>query len=127
MKYLLDTHTALWYLGDSPTLPTRTVEIIDNRENNISICSVSIWETAIKANFGKLKTNLTFEEFLDKINNGDFEILHIREEYLRRLFALPYIHKDPFDRLLIATAMVENMTIITADANIHKYDVEWVW
>jgi PIN domain nuclease of toxin-antitoxin system len=102
-------------------------EIIANRENSASICSISLWEAAIKANLGKLKTNLTFEEFLGKIKNGDFEILHIKEEYLRRLLTLPYIHKDPFDRLLIATALVENLTIITADANIRKYDVPWVW
>ena len=127
MKYLLDTHTVLWYLGNSPSLSIKVKEIIINRENSVSVCSISLWEAAIKANLGKLKSNLTFEEFLNKIENSDFEILQIKEKYLRRLSVLPFIHKDPFDRLLIAIALVENLTILTADENVRKYEVSWMW
>ena len=101
--------------------------MIANSENNVSVCSVSLWETAIKVNLGKLKSSLTFDEFLDKIRNSDFDVLQIRDEYLKRLSVLPFIHKDPFDRLLIATALVENLTIITTDSSIQKYDVSWIW
>ena len=127
MKYLLDTHTVLWYMGNSPVLPAKTKGMIANSENNVSVCSVSLWETAIKVNLGKLKSSLTFDEFLDKIRNSDFDVLQIRNEYLKRLSVLPFIHKDPFDRLLIATALVENLTIITTDSSIQKYDVSWIW
>ena len=91
------------------------------------ISSISLWEVAIKVNLGKMKSNLTLDGFLDRIKRSDFEVLQIKNEHLRRLSAVPFIHKDPFDRLLIATALVENLTIITTDGNIQKYDVPWIW
>jgi PIN domain nuclease of toxin-antitoxin system len=127
MRYLLDTHTIIWYLDDSLRLPPKTGKIIDNSNNRRCISSVSLWEIAIKLNLGKLTLNFTFDEFLDKIRSSEFEILQIRDEYLKRLSVLPPIHKDPFDRLLISTALVENLTIITADENVRKYDVAWIW
>ena len=127
MNYLLDTHTVLWYMGNSPVLPSSTKKLIASRNNDISICSISLWEVAIKSNLGKLKTNLTFDELLAKIKNSDFGVLHIKNRHLKRLFGLPFIHKDPFDRLLIATALEENLTLITSDESIHKYDVPWIW
>jgi len=127
MKYLLDTHTVIWHLEDSLRLTSRTNAILGNRDNHLCISSISLWETAIKVNLGKLKLKLTFNEFLDEIRDSEFVILQIKDEYLRKLAVLPSIHKDPFDRLLIATALVDNLTIITADENIRKYNVPWNW
>ena len=127
MRYLLDTHVAIWHLEDSPHLPSSTKRIIDGNVGRLCLCSVSLWEIAIKVNLGKLKLRFPFEEFLEKVRNSDIKLLQIRDEYLKRLSDLPSIHKDPFDRLLIATALTENLTIITADENIHKYDVQWIW
>jgi len=127
MKYLLDTHAVIWYLEDSSRLPSNTKEIIDNNTNRIFISSVSLWEIAIKINLGKLNLIMSFDEVLDHVKKGDFEVVQIEDEYLKMLSILPFIHKDPFDRLLIATALAENLTILTADENIHKYDVSWVW
>ena len=127
MKYLLDTHAVIWYFENSLRLPGGAKEIIDNNDTSICLCTVSLWEIAIKISSGKLKLSLTFEEFLDKIKEYDFELLQIGEAHLKKLTALPFLHKDPFDRLLIATALVENLTIITADDNIHKYDVSCFW
>ena len=127
MRYLLDTHTVIWYLGKSPNLPPKVKEIIIDSDNRRCISSVSLWEIAIKVNLGKLKLTLPLNEFLDKIQNSEFEILQIKNEYLKGLAILPSIHKDPFDRLLVATALVENLTIITADDNVRKYDVPWIW
>jgi PIN domain nuclease of toxin-antitoxin system len=127
MRYLLDTHTIIWYLDDSLRLPPKTEEIIDNSNNRRCISSVSLWEIAIKINLGKLKLSSTFDDFLDKIRNSEFEILQIRDEYLKRLSVLPPIHKDPFDRLMVSTALVENLTIITADDNVRKYNVPCIW
>ena len=127
MRYLLDTHTIIWYYENSPELPRNISALIDNPAISISICSVSLWEIAIKMNLGKLNLNLPLDELLDNIKNRDFNILQIKDEYLSGLSTLPYIHKDPFDRLLISTAIAEDLTVITIDENIQKYDVRWVW
>ena len=127
MRYLLDTHAIIWYVRRTPNLPLRMEEIIDNDDNRVYVSSASLWEIAIKANLGKLNLNSTFDEFLDTVRNTDFEILQIKDGYLKRLSLLPTIHEDPFDRLLIATALAENLTVITADENVRKYNVPWIW
>jgi len=127
MKYLLDTHAVIWHLEDSPRLPPRTKELIDGNAEHLCLCSVSLWEIAIKVGRGKLDLQFTFEEFLDEVQDSDIELLHIKDDHLKRLIVLPSIHKDPFDRLLVATALVENLTIITADENIRRYGVPWTW
>jgi len=127
MRYLLDTHAVIWHLEDSLRLSQRTSEILANRSNRLCISSVSLWETAIKVNMGKLELKTTFNEFIDEIRNSEFEILQIKDEYLKKLSILPSVHKDPFDRLLLATALVENLTIITADDNVRRYGVPCIW
>jgi len=127
MRYLLDTHALIWYFENSSRLPPATKEIIGDNENRIYLCSVSLWEIAIKLNSGKLEIHLTFEELLNRVRRDDYQLLQIEGKHLKRLFALPTLHKDPFDRLLIATALAENLTIITADDDIHKYDVPCFW
>jgi len=127
MRYLLDTHAVIWHFDDSPKLSESIKEIIDNAENDICISSVSLWEIAIKINIGKLDVDFTLEELLIEIQDSDFDILQIENEYLHGLSVLPFIHKDPFDRLLISIAHAENLTVITTDENIQKYDVPWIW
>jgi len=120
MKYLLDTHIVLWFLKGEK-LSEKTKELIQNGENYISV--VSLWEVAIKMNLNKFSFNGGFKAFRELVANNGFNVLAIKDEYMERLFDLPFIHRDPFDRLLIATAAVENMTVITADENIQKYDI----
>ena len=127
MRYLLDTHTVLWHFEDSPQISPIFREIIKNPKNKIYISSCSLWEAAIKINLGKLTLNFTFDELLYEIKIGDFDVLQIEDEYLKGLSSLPFIHKDPFDRLLISTALIEDLTIISIDENIQKYDVPWIW
>ena len=127
MKYLLDTHAIIWYMTQPHQLPLKVKEIIADNSNKKYISSVSLWEIAIKANLGKLDIGSHFDMFIGKIRNSDFVILQIEDEYLKRLAGLPSIHKDPFDRLLITTTLVEELTIITADENVQKYDVPWIW
>ena len=127
MKYLLDTHTVIWYFEDSPELSQKISGLIDNPEISVYICSVSLWEIALKMNLGKLKLSMSLEELLHNIKTRDFNIIQIEDEYLNNLSKLPYIHKDPFDRMIISSALAEGLTIITADENIQKYDVLWVW
>ena len=127
MKYLLDTHAVIWYYENSSELPEKIEELIDNPAISIYICSVSLWEIAIKINLRKLNLKLPLDEFLNNIKNREFNILQIEDKYLQILSTLPFIHKDPFDRLLISAALAEDLTIITIDENIQKYDISWIW
>jgi len=127
MRYLVDTHVIIWLSTDSYNLPNRIIELIESSENEIYVCSVSLWEIAIKLNLGKLDLKRPLKMLFDDMNADGFNILPIEDQYLCGLLDLPYIHKDPFDRLIISTAMAEGLTIITADENIQKYDVPWVW
>ena len=127
MKYLLDTHAIIWYMEESSELPQEITALIDNPVMDVCICAISLWEIAIKMNLGKLEIKLTLDELLAYVKTREFRIINIEDEHLLSLHDLPYIHKDPFDRLLVATAITEGLTIITIDENIHKYDVSWVW
>ena len=88
---------------------------------------MSLWEVAIKMNIGKYTFEGGFTTFLKLIKDNGFELLPIKDIYMECLLDLPLIHRDPFDRLIIATALVEGMTLITADENIQKYDVQYIW
>ena len=127
MNYLLDTHVLIWYFEDSPDIPDKIYSIINNYENKKFISAASLWEIAIKMSIGKLTMDLPFDDILTEVESSDLLILQVENNYLRKVFELPLLHKDPFDRLIIATALIENMNIITIDENIHKYDVSWIW
>ena len=127
MAYLLDTHAIIWYLEGSANLPQSMTYLIDNPKIDMCICAVSLWEIAIKINLGKLDIRLSLNELLGYVKTRDFRIIDIEDRHLIALQKLPYIHKDPFDRLLISTALVEELTIITIDENIQRYEVLWAW
>jgi len=127
MRYLLDTRAIIWYAEDSLELPKKIKDIIDNTENEIYISSTSLWEIALKVSLGKLDLELPLDEFLMNIRSRDFIFLQIEDEYLNRLLGLSFIHKDPFDRLIISSALSEDLTITTIDENIKKYDVSYIW
>ena len=125
MNYILDAHTVLWYFAQNNKLSAKADEIIDNPENTIYVCSATLWEIAIKIALGKLEAS--FDEILEKLDISGFQVLQIESMFLRDLIDLPQIHKDPFDRLIIATAKREDMTLITADEIIPQYDVRCIW
>ena len=127
MRYLLDTHAVIWFFEKSSMLPNKIREIIINPENDIYICSISMWEIALKVNTGKLEMQLSLEDLLNHIKQRDYGILQIEDEYLNKLSSLSAIHKDPFDRLIVSSALVEDLTIITVDENIRKYGASWIW
>jgi len=126
MMYLLDTHVIIWCAERrEDKLSPKAKEIILDAANSIYISTASLWEVAIKIGLGKI--TVSFERLLNEVENAGFQILHPENKYLKKLFDLPQIHKDPFDRLIIATAISEEMTLLTADDNIQKYDVQWAW
>ncbi len=127
MKYLLDTHVALWLFEGNEKLPQKMRDIIFNVENDIYVSIISVWEVAIKVSLGKLDFDGGSKVFLTSVKTYSMDSLGIKDEYITTVEQLPYIHRDPFDRLLISIALTENLIIITADENIQRYNVDWVW
>ena len=128
MKLLIDTHIALWLFNEHENLSPTAKCYLRNEENLLNISIVSAWEIAIKHSLGKLtKFPGGVKRFLFAINKNPIRIITVLPEHVERVEELPYIHRDPFDRLIIATALCEDMAILTADENIRKYDVNCVW
>ncbi|MCL1826735.1 MAG: type II toxin-antitoxin system VapC family toxin [Candidatus Cloacimonetes bacterium] len=127
MNYLIDTQVLIWFLNGNVLLRDRIRKIIENLHNNRFVSIASLWEIAIKMNIGKLDLDYDFEQMFLQIEHHSFEILPIKPKHLHYHRNLEILHKDPFDRLLISTAITENMKLITSDENIHKYPVDWVW
>ena len=127
MKYLLDTHTLLWYFEDSPKLPGAVAVIIENTQTPKYISVASMWEFTIKRSLGKLDFDGGVDAFWRMSEENGFFVLPIAKSYLVASANLPFLHRDPFDRLLVATAIVENLTILSADDNIRKYGIKCVW
>jgi len=127
MRYLLDTHTALWYLHCSHKLSPMVRGIIRDKSNELYVSVVSAWEVAIKSAKGTLQFEGGVANFCELLKRYDINILPLTEKQLAYIETLPFIHKDPFDRLLISIAMTEKLKIVTSDENIRKYEVEFVW
>ncbi len=127
-RYLLDTHTFIWWVEDSPKLSPTANKIISNLENECSLSLASAWEMAIKISIGKLKLATSLKRFITgNIAANDFKIVPIDFSHIHRIASLPFHHRDPFDRLLIVQAMAEKMPIISADTILGAYDIERVW
>ena len=126
MRQLLDTHTFLWFVMGNPRITPKLRTRIEDNENFVSI--VSVWEIAIKYAIGKLNLELPFDDFIDRqiVPNG-IQLLDIKLEHLKVVAALPLHHRDPFDRLLIAQSIVEDIVLISADSVVSLYPVQSMW
>lgn len=120
MRLLLDTPVLLWWLADDPALGARARELISTPENLILFSAVSIWEIRIKQRIGKLDLP---ENFADVLPGQSMEPLAVTADHAHALRDLPLIHRDPFDRMLIAQARCEKLTIVTRDEILARYDV----
>jgi PIN domain nuclease of toxin-antitoxin system len=122
MKLLLDTHALLWFIGNDPQLSASARENIENPEHEKFVSAASFWEIALKLSLDKLKLPRPFDEvFPRQLDVNGFEQLPISCAHLDQLRALPFHHRDPFDRLLIAQALADGMTIVTRDPEFSKY------
>ncbi|MEM7594204.1 MAG: type II toxin-antitoxin system VapC family toxin [Cyanobacteria bacterium P01_A01_bin.83] len=103
MKLLLDTHTFLWFVNDNPKLSNHLKDLIEDTSNVSYLSVASLWEMSIKFNLGKLKLDPNYEEFVEReITTASIELFNIELEHLRVNATLPFHHRDPFDRLIIA-------------------------
>ena len=127
MNYLLDTHTAIWFFDGNTDMSSTAEQIIRDRTNRVYLSVISAWELTIKITIGKLRFPGDAAGFMQAAQNNDIIIIPIETAHLTVLKELPMIHRDPFDRLLAATAIAEQMTIITVDKNIAKYPVAHLW
>jgi PIN domain nuclease of toxin-antitoxin system len=125
VRLLLDTHVFIWCYDDSPLLGERAREAIAAGENEAFVSAVSIWEIAIKVSIGKLKLRRGFPEDVTKdILAYGFSELPVSAQHGAEVRTLPWHHSDPFDRLLIAQARQEGLTLVTTDDRLSRYDVE---
>jgi len=121
VNLLLDTHTVLWWLSDDPALSETARAAIADPENTVFLSAVVMWEIRIKQSIGKLDLPDNFGEVLDEQR---FAELAVTVDHAHTIAELPAAHRDPFDRMLVAQAMVERMVIVTRDRSIADYDVE---
>lgn len=127
MSLLLDTHTFLWFVGGDKQLPPKLKEYIEKPNNACFISIASFWEIAIKTQIGKLDLGISLKELYKFAINNNFEIIPINFEHLLQLSKLPIIHNDPFDRIIIAQATSEKLTIATKDSSFLKYKIKVTW
>jgi PIN domain nuclease of toxin-antitoxin system len=127
MDMLLDSHALLWFLQGNTQMPEVIVNAIHSTKNNIYISIASIWEIGIKLSTGKLKLNGGIDSLINNINENGFAVLEIIPSHIKTVVELPFLHRDPFDRIIIAQAITEDLQIITIDENIKKYNVKATW
>ena len=128
MRYLLDTHTLIWYLNKNyDRISNDLLNILLNPRNHIFISIASLWEIAIKQNIGKFKLDLEIKDIYNYIYTSTTTLLSIEEKHLLTYKNLPLIHREPFDRLLISTSIAENLTFVTHDKKIQEYPIDWLW
>jgi PIN domain nuclease of toxin-antitoxin system len=128
MNVLLDTHAFLWWIDNNPKLSSCASGIISDAGNAIFLSAVSGWEIAIKARLGKLMLPGDLERFIaDQLAANAFSGLPIQLSHALHVYTLPAIHRDSFDRILVAQSQLEDMPILTADLQIARYPVEVIW
>lgn len=118
MQLLLDTHTFLWWLADSPRLPKRFRAVIAEATNEVFVSAVTVWEIAIKRRSGRIDFSGGIGE---EIQSHGFQALPITVGHAESVEDLPIFHRDPFNRMLVAQAIAERMILLTVDAQIVKY------
>lgn len=127
MNYLLDTHALIWFLNGDNKLSKRAKETNENPDNLKIVSIASVWEIAIKISLGKFRFENGFKEFLKLIDDNGFELLPISFQDTIAVSSMEFIHRDPFDRLIIAQSTTNELTIITKDKYIEKYDSKTLW
>ena len=128
MNLLLDTHTLLWFIAGSSSLSASARTLIEDAENDKFVSIVSIWETAIKISTGKMSLSSPFDTlFPRQLEINGFELLPVKVEHTSLVTTLPFHHRDPFDRLLIAQGIVEDFAIVTTDSDFSDYAIKLLW
>lgn len=128
MKLLFDTHTFIWWDGQTAKLSQNALFLLQDKSNNLLLSVVSIWEMQIKLQLGKLTLTRPLLEIIEnQQKTNQIEVLPVKLAHVLALESLPPLHKDPFDRLLITQANVENAVLVSGDPIIAQYPVQMAW
>jgi PIN domain nuclease of toxin-antitoxin system len=128
MRALLDTHAFLWFIAGDPRLSLEARTLIEDPDNE-KLCSMaSIWEMAIKSSLGKLTLAQPFQELIPKqLESNGIDVLDIRLSHVTHVSTLPLYHRDPFDRIIIAQSIMENLPVVGIDSLFDRYQVRRIW
>ena len=127
MRVLLDTHVFLWWINDDPRLSTNAREVIVDGENDLLFSVASVWEMAIKQNLGKLSIEGSLGPYLTRYLTDMATVVPVSLRHAVSVAELPNLHRDPFDRLLVAQALVEEVPLVSGDVEVSRYPVETIW
>jgi len=128
MRLLLDTHTFIWYVTDNPRLSANVKLLIEDENNEKLVSIASIWEMAIKHSIGRLNFSLPFMEFVgQQLSVSNIGLLEINLNHIEVVASLPLHHRDPFDRLIIAQSMAEQIPVLSVDAIFDDYAIARLW
>jgi len=120
VSYLLDTHVLLWWLADDPKLPIHHRELLEDGDATVYVSSITVAEISIKSSLGKLTVP---DGITTAVQDSGFQLLDFTTAHAEQLRALPWHHRDPFDRMLIAQAQVDGLTFLSVDERVRQYDV----
>lgn len=126
-RNLLDTHTLIWFINGDTTLSNKVRQAVEANDAVNFVSIVSLWEIAVKVSLGKLELKTTYSKVYDQLIDNAFELLPITFEDTLIVSGLPFVHRDPFDRLIIAQAMNNNLIILSKDQHFSSYEVTVLW
>lgn len=127
MNIILDTHAAIWFISDDDQLTSFSKDAIQAPENNCYVSIATLWEMGIKYSLGKLELKAELGKIFELFFESGLLLLPITPQHILTNTMLPFHHRDPFDRLIIAQAHREGFTVISKDSAFHKYDVNIIW
>ncbi len=128
MKFILDTHAFIWMDTDPTKVSPRVVQVLNDTNNEIHLSVASVWEMVIKSQTGKLVLSDAIDKIIaEQMKRNPLQLLPVGLPHVLAIQTLPSIHKDPFDRLLVAQAMIENAILLSADPLIRQYPVRVEW
>ena len=128
MRVLLDTHAFLWWITDDIQLSKQAREIMRDDNNALYLSAASGMEIAIKTKLGKLEIEGSVPQYIaEQLHQNAIQTLPIQMSHALHVYTLPFHHRDPFDRLLVAQSQLEGLPILTVDTMIEQYDVEVIW
>lgn len=127
MNLLLDTHAAIWFITEDDRLPIKAKVHIENPDNPCFVSIASFWEMAIKHSLGKLVLKSDLNDVFHLVDSSGLSLLPITTTHILTSSTLPFHHRDPFDRLIIAQAKSEGLTVLIKDLEFAKYDIDLLW
>lgn len=128
MRLLLDTHSFLWYVLNDSQLSDTAESHISDPDNDVLVSAAVYWEIAIKVGNKKLDLKEPFDDFMDRgIRGNDFEVLPVELRHASKLITLPFHHRDPFDRILVAQALTDGLRVVSIDEKLDAYGVQRIW